>query len=186
MGKLKLQMQTTLDGYVGGPNGEMDWMIHEWDDALNKHVGSLTDSVNTILLGRNLAEGFIPYWTGEYNSEKPAPGANVFVETPKVVFSRTLTESKWNNTRVENGDLAGAVKRLKEGDGDLIAYGGGTFVSELIRNNLIDEYHLFVNPTAISEGMTIFRQPGDKARLKLVSATPYECGIVALLYSPSE
>ena len=186
MGKLKLQMQTTLDGYVGGPNGEMDWMIYEWDDALKKHVGSLTASVDTIILGRNLAEGFIPYWTGEYNSEEPAPGANIFVETPKVVFSRTLTESKWDNTRVENGDLAAAVKGLKEGDGDLMAYGGGTFVSELIRNNLIDEYHLFVNPTAISEGMTIFRQPGDKARLELVSATRYECGIAGLLYIPSE
>jgi dihydrofolate reductase len=67
--------------------------------------------------------------------------------------------------------------------GDIMTYGGAEFVSELIRHNLIDEYHLFVNPTAIGEGLRIFREPG-KTALKLQSATAYDCGIVEVTYTP--
>ena len=62
MRKVKLQMQVSLDGYVAGPNGEMDWMVWNWDDQLKDHVARLTESVDCIVLGRHLAEGFIPHW----------------------------------------------------------------------------------------------------------------------------
>jgi dihydrofolate reductase len=179
-------MQTTIDGFVASPNGQLDWAVFDWDDELNAYVDALTESVDLILLGRVLAEGFIPAWTGRLEADPNDASARLFVETPKVVFTRTLTESPWANTTLAKGELPDEVRHLKEADGgDIIAYGGGTFVSELIRHNLIDEYNLFVNPAAISEGMTIFRQPEDKVSLKLESAKAFECGIVAMRYTPS-
>ncbi|MDX6237114.1 MAG: hypothetical protein QOG10_1929 [Kribbellaceae bacterium] len=77
--------------------------------------------------------------------------------TPKVVISNTLTESPWDNTVVAAGDLTETVNKLKDQQGgDMIAYGGGTLVSDLIAKGLLDELHLFVNPTAIGAGMPDF------------------------------
>jgi dihydrofolate reductase len=183
MRKLKLQMQTTVDGFVASASGQMDWMVWDWDDELNRYVDEITQPVDLILLGRVLAEGFIPAWTGRLEADPNDASARKFVETPKIVFSRTLSESQWANTTLAQGELADEVPRLKAADGgDIVAYGGGTFVSDLIRHNLIDEYNFFVNPAAISEGMTIFRQPEDKVRLKLENAQAFDCGIVAVRY----
>jgi dihydrofolate reductase len=63
--KLKLQVQMTIDGYMAGPNGEMDWTVWNWDDNLIQYVGDLTEPVDCIVLGRKLAEGFIPHWANE-------------------------------------------------------------------------------------------------------------------------
>ncbi|WP_262922974.1 dihydrofolate reductase family protein [Hymenobacter cellulosilyticus] len=105
MRKLKLQVQITVDGFIGGPNGEMDWMTFNWDEALLGYVQALTDPVDCIVLGRKLAEGFIPHWAGvAANPEAPDYAAGQkFTATPKVVFSRTLRESPWANTILATG-----------------------------------------------------------------------------------
>ena len=187
MRKLKLQVQMTVDGYIAGPNGEMDWITFNWDDALKEYVTELTDSMDLIVLGRNLAQGFIPHWAGV--AQDPAHEEHLagvkFTETPKVVFSKTLTASEWDNTVLATGDLVAEITRLKNQEGpDIIAYGGATFVSNLIKHNLIDEYHLFVNPAAIGHGLPIFQGLEDKQNLKLVKAIPFACGIVLLNYEP--
>jgi dihydrofolate reductase len=184
MRKLKLQVQTSVNGFIAGPNGEMDWMVWDWDDELKAHVNALHEPVDLILLGRKLAEGFVPAWEGRLKNPETAEDARKFVETPKVVFSRTLSASPWANTTLATRELPDEVARLKNArGGDLIAYGGATFVSELIRHGLIDEYHFFVNPTAVDKGMPIFRH--GKVPLALVDAKPFECGIVALTYTPA-
>jgi dihydrofolate reductase len=183
MRKLKLQVQTSVNGFIAGPNGEMDWMVWDWDDELKAHVNALTEPVHCILLGRKLAEGFIPAWEGRLTHPEEGPFAHKMIDSPKVVFSRTLSSSPWANTSIARGELADEVRRIKSSPGgDVIAYGGATFVSELIRHGLIDEYHFFVNPTAIDKGMPIFRH--GKVPLALVDAKPFECGIVALTYTP--
>ena len=151
----------TLDGFMGGPAGEMDWMNMDWDDELNQYVQALTDPVDTIVLGRKLAEGFIPYWASvAANPEDPQVAAGKkFTDTSKVVFTRTLDESAWSNTVLAKGDLAAEINSLKNKDGgDIIAYGGATFVASLIEQGLIDEYHLFINPTAIGNEISPFKQ----------------------------
>ncbi len=179
MRKLKLQVQVTVNGFVSGPNGEMDWTLPEWDASLKRYVGELTDSVDCILLGRKLAEGFIPYW----NSHPEEEGAGIFINTKKVVFSKTLTESVWENTELEKGDLVEEITRLKKQDGkDLIAYGGAGFVSALIKNRLIDEFFLFVNPVTLSSGKPIFGELDGRQNLKLVKASSFECGMTVLNY----
>ena len=108
-----------------------------------------------------------------------------FTDTRKVVFTKTLDKSEWDNTVLAKGDLVDEITRLKKQDGkDIIAYGGATFVSALIKHGLIDEYHLFVNPTAIGKGLAIFKELDGKRDLTLVRATAFDCGIVVLKYEP--
>lgn len=187
MRKLKLQVQVTVDGYMAGPNGEMDWVAVSWTEDLNKYVQELTDSADTIVLGRKLAEGFIPYWAGvaaDPANPEVASGKQ-FTDTPKVVFTKTLDKSEWGNTVLAKGDLVDEITTLKKQDGkDLIVYGGATFVSALLKHGLVDELHLFINPAAIGKGKTIFKEVDGKQNLRLVKAIAFDCGIVVLNYEP--
>lgn len=185
MRKLKLQVQMSVDGYIAGPKGEMDWMITNWDDELNEYVKVITEPVDCILLGRKLAEGFIPYWTkiasNPFDPEYLA--GKKFTDTSKIVFTKTLTKSIWNHTVLAKGDLVEEIKQLKKiGGKDIIAYGGATFVSALIKHRLIDEFHLFINPTAIGNGLAIFKEIDSIQHLILVQATSFDCGIVVIKY----
>lgn len=187
MRKLKLQVQMTVDGYIAGPNGEMDFMVWDWDDELKNYVKEITEPVDCIVLGRKLAEGFIPYWaTVASNPDHPEfTAGKKFTDTAKVVFTNTLDKSQWDNTVLAKGDLAREITKLKKQDGkDLIAYGGATFVSALIKQRLIDEFHLFINPTALGKGMTIFKELDSKQDLNLVKAASFGCGVVVLNYEP--
>ena len=92
MRKLKLQVQLSVDSYIAGPNGEMDWMIWNWDDKLKNYVFELTDPVDTIILGRKMTDGFVSYWSDVMT--KPDDPFYAFakkmIETSKVVFTKTL------------------------------------------------------------------------------------------------
>lgn len=185
MRKLKLQMQMSLDGFVAGPNGEMDWMTFNWDDELKKCIDEITQSFDLILLGRNLAEGFIPTWTQRLAEDETAEDARKFVETPKIVFSETLENADWAHTELAKGESSQIIIELKnQTGGDIIAYGGGKFVSSLIKDNLIDEYNLFVNPVILGKGMTIFNDLEEKSNLQLVKSQAFDCGIALLRYEP--
>lgn len=179
-------MQLTLDGFVGGADGEMDWMVFDWNDAIKNDVNKLIDSSDTILMGRKMSDGFVKYWTNVL--EDPANPEHAFakkmLDTPKVVFTKTLEASPWANTVLAKGDIVEEVNRLKNQLGkDIIVYGGAGFVSSLIKEDLIDEYNFFINPTAIGHGMTIFGKSEDKkSSLKLSHSQSYSCGIVVNTY----
>jgi dihydrofolate reductase len=185
MRKLILQVQITVDGFIAGPNGEMDFMVWDWDEEGKKYVSELTDSIDCILLGRKLAEGFIPYWE-KVVSDKNNPEylfGKKMSDTSKVVFSRKLKVIEWNNARLAKGELKAEINSLKNQNGkDIIAYGGGTFVSSLIKEGLVDEFQLFVNPVAIGNGMPIFKELDSKQELILIKAIPFACRIVVLNY----
>lgn len=185
MRKLKLQVQMSVDGFIAGPNGEMDWLVWNWDNGLKDYVTAITEPVDTIILGRKLAEGFIPTWTDLLEKDATTEGAKKMVETPKVVFTKTLHTSDWANTQLATCDLAEEIKQLKQQEGsDIIAYGGGSFVSSLIKAGLIDEYHLFINPVALGTGMTIFKNADERQNLTLVKSQSFACGITVLNYVP--
>jgi dihydrofolate reductase len=187
MRKLKLQVQMSVDGFIAGPNGEMDFVARNWDDGLKQYVTALTEPIDCIVLGRKLAQGFIPHWAGV--AADPAhpeyTAGQKFTDTPKVVFTRTLEKSEWAHTVLAKGDLADEITRLKKQPGqDIIAYGGATFVSALVKHDLIDEYHLFINPAAIGSGLSIFKTLDRPQDLTLVKASAFACGIVVLHYEP--
>jgi dihydrofolate reductase len=191
--KLKLQLQITADGYVAGPDGDQDWRIWDWDDKLKAFAYPLRDHSDTILLGRKLAEVFIPHFeetVDGFQANKEDPGAldsyeyaSRMVDTPKIVFSKTRRTFPGKNVAVENGDLITAVRNLKTKPGkDMIAYGGVEFVCSLIEGGLIDEFNIFVNPVIIGSGMRISALLEHRQKLSLVSATPYKCGISVLVF----
>ena len=177
----------SVDGYVAGPNDEMDWMTFNWDDKLKEYVKELTEPVDCILLGRKLAQGFIPHWaTVAANPDNPEVAAGKkFTDTQKVVFTKTLDQSEWDNTVLAKGDLVDEITTLKKQPGnDIIVYGGVNLVSSLIRERLVDEYHLFINPVAIGQGKSTFGALGEKQNLTLGYATSFDSGITVLFYTP--
>lgn len=189
MRKLKLQTQVSADGYCAGPNGELDWMTWEWDDELKNHTTILTDSVDTILLGRKMADAFISHWAkaAADPNDPTVDFAKKMVGARKVVFTKTLDKSdpmvaRWKDTDLAKGDLVAEVTKLKNQPGkDIIVYGGSNFVSNLIKHNLIDELNIFINPTALGngKGLPVF---AERTKLALVKGQPFPCGIVVLQY----
>lgn len=185
MRKLKLQMQMSLDGYVARPNGELDWMTWDQDDKLIQFINSLIDSSDTILLGRKMTDGFVSHWENVVKNKPDSPFAKQMVDIPKVVFTKTLDKSIWNNTTLAKGNLVEEIANLKKQNGkDIIVYGGAGFVSSLIKEGLIDEYHLFVNPAAIGDGMTIFKSLGRTQKFSVIQSRFYSNGITVLSCKP--
>lgn len=174
----------SVNGFVGGPNGELNWMTWNWDDKIKKYVDELHDSIDMILLGRKMTDGFMQHWQNVKPDSPEYAIAKKMVDTPKVVFSKTLQKSNWLNTVLAKGNLADEVNNLKKQNGkDIIVYGGASFVSNLIKEGLIDEFYLFINPAAIPSGLTIFSKINERLALKFVSSTPFDCGIVLQQYN---
>jgi len=183
--KLRLHVNMSVDGCIAGPNGEMDWMVGLLDDEIIKYTSKIHEPVDTILLGRNMTDGFISYWLNVMN--KPDDPWNAFakkmIETPKVVFTKTLNKSEWINTDIATGDLIEEITKIKsQKGGDIIVYGGATFDSSLIKEKLIDEFYLFINPVAIGNGMTIFKDLNETQKYTLIESKAFESGKVLLRY----
>jgi len=137
MRKLKLQVQISIDGCIAGPNNEMDWLIR--DSKNLKYIHEIAESVDTILLGRKMTNEFISYWTDVMNkTDDPMyTFAKKMIEIPKVVFTKTLNKSEWINTELAKGDLKDEITKLKTQNGkDILVYGGASFDSSLIKENL--------------------------------------------------
>ena len=185
MRKLRLQVQMSVDGRIAGPNGEMDWMFGLLDDELIKYAYKITESVDTILMGRKMTDVFISSWLDVMN--KPDDPWYAFskkmIETPKVVFTKTLNKSRWINTDIATGDLVEEVSKIKSQNGrDIIVYGGASFDSSLIKEKLIDELYLFINPVAIGNGMTIFKDLNEIQKYTLIESKAFESGKILLRY----
>ena len=177
-------MQLSVDGFVAGPEGQLDWMTWNWDMQLMDFVRELTDSVDTILMGRKMSAGFIQHWEKAVNDpdDPSQPFAEIMVNTPKVIFSRTQSTIEGINAAITNEPIVDVVNMLKDQPGkDMIVYGGAEFVSSLIENNLIDELYLFINPTAIGQGLSIFN---GRVPLELDNSIRFDCGIVINKYLP--
>ena len=185
MRKLKLQMQMTVNGYVGGLKGENDWMTWNPDDEFIAFLCSLIDSSDTLLLGRKTGEGIIPFWESTAEKNPAHPFAKKIADIPKVVFTKTLDKSTWNNTTLAKGKLAEEIASLKNKNGkDILVFGGANFVSSLTKDGLIDEYHLIINPTAMSNGMTIFNSPDSIQKFTPIQSKLYPGGKTVLSFKP--
>jgi dihydrofolate reductase len=183
--KLRLHVAMSVDGCIAGPNVEMDWMVGLLDDEIIKYEYELHEPVDTILLRRKMTDGFIFYWLDVMN--KPDDPWYAFskkmIETPKVVFTKTLNESKWINTDIATGNLIEEVNKIKSQNGeDIIVYGGASFDSSLIKEKLIDEFYFFINPVAIGNGMTIFKDLNEIQKYTLIESKAFENGAVLVHY----
>jgi dihydrofolate reductase len=191
MRKVILTMHISLDGYVGGPNGEMDWasMSEEIDDS---SLPELMARADTCLIGRTLYQGFSSYWptapqTNPNLSASEIEFAAWIDRVEKVVFSKTLEQAEWNNARLVRGDAAEEVRRLKQQPGkDMVLFGGARTAQELVRRGLVDEYDLLLNPIILGQGLPLFKEQTARQKLKLVSTRAFESGAVALRYVVEE
>lgn len=189
MRKVKLQVQVSIDGFVAGPNGEQDWMTWDWDQVLKDYVSGLTDSSDTMLIGRVLYQGMASYWPAAAvePSGQNVEFAHKMNQMHKVVFSKTLPVVEWNNSRLAEGTIEDEVARLKQQPGkDMIIYGGARLVSSFIKKGLIDDYHLFVNPVVLGNGTPIWKEITDRKKMKLTNTTVSNSGIVILHYQPGK
>lgn len=182
MRKLKLQVRISVDGFVAGPNGEEDWVVKA-DEKLWQLIDGLPDSSDTLLLGRKMAEGFIPHFETFDTTNPKFAFAQKMVNIPKVIFSKTLDKPFGKNTSLAKGDLAEEIAKLKNQDGkDILVYGGASFVSSLIAGGHIDEFFLIVIPVMINKGMRIFDLLNKHQKLSLISATTYGNDVAVLRY----
>jgi dihydrofolate reductase len=173
----------SLDGFFAGPNGEIDWFIH--DSELDKALHGIGKS-DILLFGRvtyQLFESVWPKLAADPNAPKEAKATALELEKmTKVVFSKTISKVPWKNSQLAKGDLVSEVKKLKQGTGpSILIFGGGTLVQQLTSAGLIDDYFFGVTPVIIGAGKRLF--DGVKTlNLKLVESSSFKSGNVLLHY----
>ncbi|MEO8173461.1 MAG: dihydrofolate reductase family protein, partial [Sediminibacterium sp.] len=143
--------------------------------------------VGTLLLGGHTAKVFVPYWASAAKEEsKPdVHFAKRITSLPKIAFSHTINEGELEDTRIVSGDLATEIQRIKNEPGkDILVYGGAGFVSDLIKNKLIDEFHFVVYPIALGKGTPIFQQIQQKQELTRSDIHPFNNGALVVCYKP--
>ena len=208
MRQLILKMHISADGFVGGPNGEIDWIFKNFDAGAAAWTVATIWQAGAHLMGSRTFRDMAAYWP-----TSTEPFAAPMNEIPKIVFSRKASvgeasttralehatrlrkdngapvtpaiASSWANPTIAGGDLAEEIARLKQQSGKpLLAHGGASFAQSLVRQGLIDEYHLLVHPVALGRGLPLFSGLTKPLDLKLMTATTFESGAVAHVYGP--
>ena len=212
MRKLILKMSISVDGLVGGPNGEIDWIFKSMDESAMAWTVECLWLAGAHLMGARTYLDMAAYWP-----TSTEPFAAPMNEIPKVIFSRRgpvvasaqstttalknaraqnpscpsahpgrVTEDLWVHPSVRTGDLSVEIGRLKEQPGkDLLAHGGAGFAQNLVKLGLVDEYRLLVHPVVLGRGLPLFSALVKPSDLRLVRATPFPGGAVAHVYWPA-
>lgn len=178
-------MHTSLDGFVAGPNQEMDWI--KVDDELFDQVGQLTDEADTVLYGRvtyQMMDGYWPNAADQPNASRhDIEHSRWYNRVDKIVLSRTL-QKKADQLMVISDDIAVKINGIKQQHGKhILIFGSPTAVHALIKENLIDDYWLFVNPVILGAGIPLFPDLEQKVKLKRLAMTEFSSGVTALNYA---
>ena len=187
MRKVILAMQVTLDGFIEGPNGELDWAMKE-DEETWKDVFELQMSADTLLLGRVMYPAFEKYWlaasTNPSSTKNEIEYARLTAKMQKIVFSKTLQKVEGKTTRIIKDHIAEETLKMKQQPGkDMVILGGAGLVSTFMNLGLIDEYHLIVNPLVLGGGKPLFKDIKERYNLKLIKTKAFKSGKVVLHYS---
>jgi dihydrofolate reductase len=173
--KLILKLHQSLDGYICTPQGDVSWIFADYCDEMTECEVAGLWNAGLHIMGRGVYEDMVEYWPTA--TDVYAPPMN---EIPKLIFSGTVKSSDWQGTSVTDEDLETAVIKLKQEDGKLIlAHGGARFAQSLSRLELVDEYHLFVHPQTLGEGVPCFSDP---VSLELADVHRFETGALMLTY----
>jgi dihydrofolate reductase len=178
MRKIRLYINVTLDGYVAGPNGELDWVFRTMNAAQQAWTTAFLREVDTILIGHATyleQAAFWPTQTGEM--------ATLMNSHTKIVFSSRLPTLEWNHSRLAVSDVAEEIAHLKREPGrDIYVTGGARLSQSLSQRGLIDEYNLTIHPVILGSGMPLFQEMSEPLALILVRTTSFETGAVQLIY----
>lgn len=180
-------MHTSLDGFVAGPNGELNWVKR--DEELFDYIGKRISKTDTALYGRITYQMMEGYWPTAGDkpdaSQHDINHSKWYNNVHKVVLSKTMKEAGLTNTTIISDNLSDRVAQLKQGaDNEILLFGSPTATHSLIQQNLIDGYWLFVNPILLGQGIPLFANIKEKISLKLLPTTrQFACGVTELNYT---
>ncbi|WP_088069595.1 dihydrofolate reductase family protein [Gottfriedia luciferensis] len=188
MRKVILFLHSSLDGFVEGPNGEMDIGWVSYNEELEKHAREVLSTVDTVLWGKGTYQMMKNYWTSVPSNPEASKyeieHAKWIEETVKVVFSTTLEKADWNNSRLVKENIEEEIKTLKEQSGkDIIILGSPRFAHSLMELNLIDVIKMTISPVIIGSGLPLFKGSDYKRNLSLVENKTFKSGVIGLTYN---
>lgn len=193
MRKIISFMHMSLDGFVAGPNGEMDWI--KVDQEIFDHVGKRIGKGDTALYGRvtyEMMEGYWPTAADKPNATRhDIEHSKWYSKVHKVVLSRTMNPNgdQGTNTKIISDNLSDRINEIKQsrsasgGSEDILLFGSPTATHSLMQQNLIDGYWLFVNPIILGNGIPLFVNIKGKIKLKLLTTQQFTCGVTELNYT---
>ncbi len=179
-------MHISLDGFVAGPNGEMDWI--KVNEEIFDHVGKRISKGDTALYGRVTYEMMESYWPTAGDeptaSRHDIEHSKWYSKVHKVVLSKTIKEADLMNTTIISDRLSDSINEIKQQEGeDILLFGSPTATHALIQQHLIDGYWLFVNPVILGQGIPLFTNIKDKIKLNLLNTRQFNCGVTELNYT---
>jgi dihydrofolate reductase len=192
MRKIISFMHMSLDGFVAGPKGEMDWI--KADEDIFNHVGKRISETDTALYGRVTYQMMESYWPTAADKPKASKHdiehSKWYSNVHKLVLSKTMKEAGLTNTEIINENLFDRITELKQSRGgqskDILLFGSPAATHTLMQQNLIDGYWLFVNPLILGHGIPLFVDIKNKINLKLLSTQQFNCGVTELNYNVIE
>lgn len=188
MKKIISFMHLSLDGFVAGPNGEMDWITV--DQEIFDHVGQRISESDTALYGRityQMMENYWPTAADQPNASKhDIEHAQWYKEAHKIVVSKTLKGTDLPNTTIISDNLPDRIQQIKQsthGPGkEILLFGSPSTTHSLMQQDLLDGYWLFINPIILGHGIPLFDGAKEKTKLNLVSTRQFTSGVVAVSY----
>ena len=184
MRKVIFSIPISLDGYIEGPQRELDWVIA--DDDLHDYFSNLLEKADLMLCGRVTYELMVNYWPTATTDPSLPKGmvrfANTINPMQKIVFSKTLKNAGWN-TQVADALIPGEIRKMKAQPGrDIILGGGASLIQAFIKEGLVDEVQLLVQPVTIGSGKALFGGIDNRFKLEILGSQPLPSGVVALCY----
>lgn len=185
-------MVMSLDGYIAGPDGALDFEIR--DEEIGRFlISDLLQTVDTMIMGRVLYEGFAQAWPAMANDPKSPKDlvdfAHWIEDSPKAVLSQTLEEATWKNSKIlkahSDSEVIAEVNKLKQLPGkDIVLFGGVRTAQTLVRLGLVDEYRFKIQPITLGAGLPLFTTISQRMNLDLTYSHVFDSGVVALYYKP--
>ena len=180
-------MNVSVDGFMSGKHQELDWHIESWNSDMSEVAGQQLSRADTILLGRITYLAMAGYWPGRLMNLEGAREDLAFADMMnnyrKVVFSRQLTEVRWNNTVILKRNLVREVQRMKNEEGkEIIVYGSAQIAHALIANGLVDEFRLWIHPILLGKGTPLFSGLRHQVKLELRNTMRFRSGVIILTY----
>jgi dihydrofolate reductase len=185
MRRLMVFNNISLDGYFTDANSDMSWAHKNADEEWNKFTSENASGGGVLLFGRKTYDLMVSFWPTKQAYDMMPEVAEGMNNLPKVVFSGTMDQAEWNNTKLVKDNIVEEVSRMKSESGDdMVIMGSGTIVSQLTQERLIDEYQLTVHPLVLGSGRTLFEGIKQLLPLKLVNSRTFGNGNVLLTYVP--
>lgn len=191
MRKLIISMNVTLDGFMSGPDCELDWHFKSWTKEMGDALCKQLLLADTIILGKVTYTAMAKFWPSKVADPccrgEDFAFANMMNSYAKIVFSKTITSTEWNNSKLVTGNLEEEINALKKMQGmNIMVYGSGQLTDALIKSGMVDEYQLWLHPVILGKGKSLFRPDANGEQswfnFKLISTERFSSGVILLHY----